>query len=263
MLISLPMYDINPDDVDLFWSRLRQRLVRLGVCAVPPALSRDADIHRHWRAEDLLLSQTCGYPLTTQLPQVQVVGQFHYTASGCEGGDYRSLLIVRNGDVSTSLADFRGRIAVCNSVDSHSGYNILRAMVAPLAVNGTFFARVLISGSHRQSLAWVRDGRAAIAAIDCVTWALLKRQRPAELRGIKVIEDTPSAPGLPLITAAATPPALLTLLRQALRQTVQDPANRTICDALLIRDFRPVSRADYQPIEHMREQAARWGVVRL
>jgi hypothetical protein len=57
---------------------------------------------------------------------VQVVGCFHYAAPGCEGFHYRSFLVVREEDRHLTLADFRGRRAVCNSADSQSGYNALR-----------------------------------------------------------------------------------------------------------------------------------------
>jgi hypothetical protein len=49
----------------------------------------------HWRSDALLLSQTCGFPLVTQLPDVQTVGCFHYSAPGCDGFHYRSLLVTR------------------------------------------------------------------------------------------------------------------------------------------------------------------------
>lgn len=88
-----------------------------------------------------MLSQTCGYPLVTQLPEVQTVGCFHYAAPGCEGRRYRSLLVVREADSHRMLGDFLGRRAVCNAEHSQSGYNVLRKMVAPLSREGRFFQR--------------------------------------------------------------------------------------------------------------------------
>lgn len=86
----------------------------------------ESDLLNHWQQPALILSQTCGYPLVTQLPEVQVVGCFHYTAAGCEGSHYRSFLVTRSEDRPLTLADFRGRRAVCNSPDSQSGYHALR-----------------------------------------------------------------------------------------------------------------------------------------
>jgi ABC-type phosphate/phosphonate transport system substrate-binding protein len=117
---------------------VRELLLARGIAVSSPS-SPPADLLSHWRQPDLLLSQTCGYPLVTLLPEVQTVGCFHYSAPGCEGIDYRSLLVARAADNARSLADFRGRRAICNSPDSQSGYNVLLKMVAPLAREGRFF----------------------------------------------------------------------------------------------------------------------------
>ncbi len=105
----------------------------------PPAAD-PGDLLAHWRQPTLLLSQTCGYPLVTQLPEVQTVGCFHYAAPGCEGRRYRSLLVVREADSHRMLGTF-GRRAVCNAEHSQSGYNVLRKMVAPFSREGRFFQR--------------------------------------------------------------------------------------------------------------------------
>ncbi len=64
---------------------------------------------------------------------------------------------------------------MCNAEHSQSGYNVLRKMVAPLSREGRFFSAVMFSGSHRQSLRELQQENADIAAIDCVTYALLQR----------------------------------------------------------------------------------------
>jgi len=187
-----------------------------------------------------------------------LVGTFHYQAPGCTGRDYRSWLVAR--DKQATLADFNGRRAVANSLDSHSGYNALRFVAA---LQGVRFSQLLLSGGHRQSLAALRDSQADIAAIDCVSWALLARYEPDALRGLHIIGETPAAPGLPLITAAPTSVDRLERLRIALHQLVNDPAWRTACDDNLIGGFSPVQRDDYQGVQAWEQQAAALGVTRL
>lgn len=244
--IAFPMYDLHRPDSEALIRALSDLLAARGVAVTP--VWPDKDLLTHWQDDDLLLSQACGYPLVTRLPEVQTVGCFHYSAPGCEGIRYRSLLVVRQSDRHKTLADFRGSRAVCNAPDSQSGYNVFMQTIAPLAQHGTFFRDIIFSGSHRQSLVEIGEGRADIAAIDCVTFALLQRHAPLLIANLAVIGKTPAAPGLPLITAERTPPALLALLRDALRQLVSDPAYRMLCAALLIRDFSDVSRADYASI---------------
>lgn len=256
--LAFPMYGVNQADNERLWQAVQRLLLERGLAVNPWS---GEDLHAHWQSGDLLLSQTCGFPLVTQLPEVHTVGCFHYTAPGCEGIHYRSFLVAREANAGKTLADFRGQRAVCNSVDSQSGYNALRKMVAPLAEQGRFFTQTSLSGSHRQSLIALAEGRADIAAIDCVTWALLQRHEPELVEGLSVVGETPLAPGLPLITAGDA--STVELLRDALRALVSDPQYRSVCEAMLIGGFSAVSREPYSLLLAWRDEAAELGVTRI
>ncbi|MDI3362103.1 PhnD/SsuA/transferrin family substrate-binding protein [Lelliottia sp. V89_10] len=256
--LAFPMYGVNQADNERLWQAVQRLLLERGLAVSGWS---GEDLLAHWQSGDLLLSQTCGFPLVTQLPEVKTVGCFHYTAPGCEGLHYRSFMVARVADAGKTLADFRGQRAVCNSVDSQSGYNALRKMVAPLAEQGQFFAQTSLSGSHRQSLKALAEGRADIAAIDCVTWALLQRHEPELVEGLSVVGETPLAPGLPLITAGEA--STVELLRDALRALVSDPQYRSVCEAMLIGGFSAVSREPYSLLLAWRDEAAELGVTRI
>jgi ABC-type phosphate/phosphonate transport system substrate-binding protein len=51
----------------------------------------------------------------------------------------------------------------------------------------------MFSGSHRQSLRELQQENADIAAIDCVTYALLQRHQPQALAGLVAIGWSPDA----------------------------------------------------------------------
>lgn len=230
--IAFPMYDVFPVATDaLAAAMLRQ---------FPGShFLRPAKLLPHWRDEHLLLSQTCGYPLVTLLPDVQVVGQFHYTAAGCDGGNYRSKLLIRNTDKGKALADFRGRVAACNSPDSQSGY---RALLNSTHHDEYFFRATVWTGSHRLSLKALQTGSADIAAIDCVSLALFGRYDPLLLKGLSILGETALTPGLPLITSKRTSAKTLEKLRAALSEMAE---RREIAEGLLIGGFSPASRRDY------------------
>jgi len=254
-IASLPMYDADPGAVDAWWQALARALQAEGLGDVPRSLARPVDLDAHWRDPRLLLSQSCGYPLvTTLLASVQVVGGFHYTAPGCAGLSYRSELVARVDDAE-AIAAYRGRVAAISSLDSHSGCNALRGLVAPLARDGTFFGDRLISGSHRGSLAAVRAGDADIAAIDCVSLAGFRRHEPERLRGLRVVGSTARAPGLPLVTSRLTSPAELGALRRALHAACGDPALADVRAALFIGGFEVVSAQAWQVIADVRRSA--------
>ena len=226
-------------------------------------MSWPQDLLPHWRDDRLLLSQTCGYPLVELLPDVQLVGTFLSSAQGCDGQRYRSWLVVRSADENLTLSDFRGRRAVCNSNDSHSGFNSLRYVIAPLAQDGTFFSATRFSGSHRQSLAALRAGEADIAAIDCITWALLRRNFPQELAGLEIIGETPLCAALPLITSAKTSAATLEKLRSALSELTSDKRYQDLLAESLIGGFSVTEREFYDEVQAWEKQAAALGVTAL
>lgn len=259
MQVSLPMYGVGREQAESFWQVLRDKLLRLGLPAAPERLSWPDDLAQHWRRDDLLLSQTCGYPLVSTLSQVQLIGTYHYRVEGCGGPNYRSWLVVRAGDPGERLADFRGRTVAYNSTDSQSGYNGLRALIAPLAQDGKFFGAAMASGAHYQSLKLIRSGQADIAAIDSISMELLRRAQPQALEGLKIIGRTAAVPGLPLITAAGTPPEQVEILRAGARAMLDE----AVSDRLLIGDFSLVPRSAYQIITVLEQQAAAQGVTAL
>ena len=91
----------------------------------------------------------------------------------------------------------------------------------------------------------MQRGKSDIAAIDCVTWALLERHEPERLAGLAAFDRTPLTPGLPLITSRRTSPETLSAIRDALRELVSAPEYREVCAAVLIGGFSVVTRQAY------------------
>lgn len=238
-IAALPMYDLQPAAVQAWWQGVAAALREEGIAGVPDTLQWPADLDAHWRDPALLLSQTCGHPLVTRLQgAVQVVGAMRYGAPGCEGIDYRSVLLAREGDAAT-LAQFAGRTAAVNDLGSYSGCIALRKAVAAAGGDAGFFSRVQVTGSHRASIAALRAGTADIAAIDAVTHALIARHQPELLNGLRGIGFTAAAPGLPLITALGTSAADVQALQRALQAACRAPALAELRRALLIEGFEP------------------------
>jgi ABC-type phosphate/phosphonate transport system substrate-binding protein len=255
-LAALPMYDLPEvaEATDALWSALARRLRESGVKDVPDRLQRGDDPRQVWRSPDLLLAQTCGYPLVHEFDgRLALIATPRYAVGGCEGPTYRSRMVVRSDDTRERFRDFAGAVAAINSEDSHSGFNILRWRVAQEG-RSPFFGKVERTGAHLASLAAVQSGKADIAAIDCVTYALLERNRPAALAGIRVIEDTPPAPALPFVTATRATQQELGVLRRALAETVSDPALASAREALLLSGIEELPLERYQAIRDYARQ---------
>ncbi|KAL1876873.1 hypothetical protein VTK73DRAFT_9103 [Phialemonium thermophilum] len=264
---ALPMYD--PPELheanDALWGAISSRLVTGGLSAVPDRLTRTDDMGELWRQDGLLLlGQTCGYPLMKEFPgRFQLVATPLYQAEGCEGPFHRSAIVVRHDSPANHLGDLRGGHCAVNDWASNTGMNLLRARIAPLATDGSFFGRVTVSGSHRQSLEWVAAGTADVAAIDCVTLALLRNIAPDLVAAVKILDWTARSPALPLITAAETDSATLELLRRALRDVVTDPGLAATSKDLLIKDFKLVPLQVYRAVLDFEEDAIKSGYPTL
>ena len=263
---ALPMYDLPElaDANDALWAGLAERLRARGVAGVPAALTRGRATHALWTDPSLLLAQTCGYPLATALHgQVKVVSTPRYRARGCEGPFYRSAVVVRAADTAANLADLRGGRCALNEPTSNSGMNLLRAEIAPLAGRGHFFSAVQITGSHLASAEAVAEGRAEVAAIDCVTFAQLQRFRPALTRQLKVLSWTVRSPGLPLVTAKQTGRAVENALHAAIADIAVAPELREARAELLLDGFNTLSPAHYRAVLYLEQIAADQGYPHL
>ena len=251
MIASLPMHDL-PELATAtadWWAGLRRHLAEAGIDDLPATLTRPAEPHAHWLEPDLVFGQTCGYPLTHELVgKVLLLATPRYAAEGCSGTTYVSRLVVRADDPARSIVDLMNRRAAYNERQSQSGYNVLRHLVAPHADGKPFFGETIESGAHRRSLAMVRENQADVAAIDCVTLALIGQVAPAELQGIRVLCESARAPALPYITSLRTTSDRMARLRQGLSAACTDPALAATRRSLMIAGCEILPLASYDEI---------------
>ncbi len=263
---SLPWYD--PPEVqhanDLLWSGMAQRLRKFGVKNVPDRLNRSIHYERQWMSPNFLFGQACGYDVAiANTAYLQVVATPRYRADGCCGNRYSSYVVVRQASTATCLKDLRGSRCVINTPTSHSGMNILRALVAPLHHSGRFFTNVQVSGSHEASLRRLQAGEADLAAIDCVTYELFERHRPALHEGLRILCQTKQLPAPPFVTSKATRADTVNLLRAALTETLNDSAVSQAKEDLLLDGVDLVATADYRAIEELEYDAHELGYSEL
>ncbi len=265
-LAGLPMYDL-PDlrwAHDAWWQALARAFRAAGIAEVPSTLDRTLGHRGLWARPDLLFGQACGYPLTHEFAgRLALVATPCYAAPGCAGASYRSWILVRDDSAVARLEQLAGSRAAINDRASQSGCNALKALVAPLAKDGRFFAAVAVTGGHLASVAAVREGRADVAAIDCVTYALVARHRPSALFGTRVIAASASAPALPYVAAVGTDPRILERIQAGLRAALTDRTSEAARAALLIAGVEFLPLAAYGVIRAQERAAAELGYPEL
>ncbi len=265
-LASLPMYDLPElrGAHAALWGGIARQLRQAGIADVPAALCQERPASEVWGDPELLLSQCCGADLMGAFAgRLRVVATPYYAAPGCGQAGYASLMVVAQGSDVRELEDLRGRLVAINDPESHSGANALRALIAPLSRGGHFFATVKVSGAHAESLALVASGAADVAAIDCVTHALLARHRPAALAGTRVLCRTAAAPAPPYVTRADAADGLVQSLQAALRAACNAPELKAARAGLLLDGIELLAASAYRRIPAFGRLAARHGYPML
>lgn len=243
------MYDMaeTAAATDAWWAGLARHFGESGMADVPRNLTRPGEGAAFWLRNDLLFSQTCGYPFLTALAgQVSLLATPCYDAPGCEDADYCSLVLVAETSGCDRFEDLRGRRCAINGVDSWSGHHALRLLIAVEGWAGGKFCDVLETGSHAASIKAIASGKADFAAVDCVTHANLARHRPAAVEGTRVLCRTPAMPGLPLIAGRAASPADVEAMRRSLTAALEDPHLVEVRAKLGITGMRWLRNGDYE-----------------
>lgn len=237
---SLAMYPFDGlrSAYDALWTAIRDRLRAAGVDDVPDHLDWDVDLHASWADPQLLLGNTCGWPLVTELEgTVAVVGSFDMQVPFAADGRYRSVLVAAK---PLPLAEWRTRpdtVLAVNTLDSLSGW------VSLAHEWGAVPDHPMVTGGHLHSMRAVASGAAHVASIDAVSFEHIVQSEPMT-GGVHVIGHGPVVPTLPLVCAAQHA-HLVPAVRDAVAGAVADPSLRDVVATLRIRGFVPLDRSAF------------------
>lgn len=258
--IACGMYAFN-DELRAAWQALFTRFIRHAESTPPisPEIVFDAG-ESVLRDPAMLLGHTCGYPLMTRYAGVlEPIAAPVFDAEGCDGLRYSSHFIVAADSGLESLEACRGRVVAINGYDSNSGMNVLRHALAALDPGDRFFSGVEVTGGHRASVEAVAAGRADLAAIDCVTLALLGDADPGLVARVRSIGSSARSTGLPFVVpAGASTGRLAAALAAACAQLPKDARRR-----LRLVGIEPVTLDDYASIVTLEHEARDAGYKRL
>jgi len=256
---ELPMY-VAPENIAVANERWLGAIAqRLSIERLPMT---DLSLAALWQHPRLLLAQTCGYPLMTLLQgHVRLIGRPHYELPDARAGFHCSLILARADDPRQDLGAFAGCRGVINSPDSNTGMNLLRHSIAPYQRGGQFFSSLKISGGHRESLRWLRDGRAELAAVDSVTFAYLQRDAGHEVGNLRIVARTAGSPTLPFIAGLDVDADDGETLRSVMNETLQLLPD--VSQTLGLVEVLPAREEDYQILLAYERQAATLGLEYL
>ncbi|MEE9313116.1 MAG: PhnD/SsuA/transferrin family substrate-binding protein [Rhizobiaceae bacterium] len=247
MIASLSMYDW-PElraETNAFWAVLAKRFQAAGFDA-PVSLLQGQENAAHWLRDDLLFSQTCGYPFATELiGKVHLLGTPHYDVEGCEEAHYSSAILVRRDSGFDSLEDARAGRFAFNGRGSLSGYRCLSLLVG---IVENWFSNSMESGGHRTSASMVANGEADVAALDAVCWDMFQRFEPEAAKKLRVLQWTPKLPALPYITSGSFKADELKLLRLAVSEAIDEIKVNGVGKALKLAGYSLLEESEYRPL---------------
>ena len=243
---ALAMYPLAGlrEPYDALWAALSERLDAAGVPGVPRGLEWERDLHETWGDPELLLGNTCGWPLVTELEgAVAVVGSFDMNVPFASGGRYRSVLVAGRPLPFATWRERPDTVIAVNTLDSLSGW------VSFAHEWGAVPHQPVVTGGHLHSMRAVADGTAHVASIDAVTFEHVVHSEPMT-GGLHVVGHGPLVPTLPLVCAARHA-HLVPVLRDAVVATLADPAMRDVLVALRIRGFVPFDRSAFDHLSSL------------
>jgi len=214
-----------------------------------------------WQRDDIGCAFICGYPWSTwsgeRRPLPLAVPRPSNSLSE-RRPRYWSDVVVRADSRFASLADLLGARMAYTSVDSQSGYQALRTMLADRASGRTLFAAMVGPlVTPRRVVDAVLAGDADAGPLDSYCHDLLRRHETAVAARLRVVASTPLTPMPLLATAAATPADVRARLTAALLAVPVD------ADALQIDGFATVDPEAYAVLAQRAAQADRAGYTRL
>jgi ABC-type phosphate/phosphonate transport system substrate-binding protein len=263
---SLPMYPFPEATAATvaFWDALRVRLVAGGLDIRDVVFEGARASMPEGIGPNVLFSQICGYPLFKVFrDQGTILATPSFVFAGCEGPYHCAFFMVRATDPAERLEDLRGRVFGCNSRLSNSGMNLPRLALARLAEGRPFFRKVVITGGHLASLDHLYRGTVDVCAIDCVTWGLLRRFRPAAAMHYRILAQTARSPSPPLVTSATTDARTVATLRESLDTLFSDPATTRVRETLGLTTVSVLNTSAYKWLADYEKEAEDLGYPNL
>jgi phosphonate transport system substrate-binding protein len=164
---------------------------------------------------------------------------------------YYSDVIVSSDSPYTSFVDLQGCTWAYNERASHSGYNLVYASLLDREKSLDYFAEMIATGSHLQSLQAVLAGRADATALDSHLLDVLLLQQPDLAKRIRVIDMLGPSTIPPIVISRELDHGLKQCVRAALISMHEDSHVAAELHKGCIERFVPVCDADYDDLRAM------------
>lgn len=213
-----------------------------------------AEIVELLRQGDLDVAWLCGYPFVQEEAWLDLLVAPVYAGQPL----YRSYLIVPQSDRETStITDLQGGFFAYSDPDSLSGYHLPRhAIFATGADPDAYFARTVMSWTHRNAVEAVADQLVDGAAVDGYVWDMLQRHEPGVTDRTRIVSRSRFHGFPPIVARDGLPAEDARHCREVLGAMDAHDEGREILAALGLDGFAPVDPALYDSVRRIADEMA-------
>lgn len=153
-------------------------------------------------------------------------------------GKYYSYTIVRKDSPYKTWADLKGKSYTFNDTGSNSGYNLPRAKLVSLgAKDWKYFSKVVVSGSHEESIRLVANGVVDASSVDSLVLDYDRSVKDPAALNVRIIEHLGPAGIPPVVISKKADPAIKQALMNVLLAMHNDPEGKKILEKALVTRF--------------------------
>jgi ABC-type phosphate/phosphonate transport system substrate-binding protein len=246
------MYAVNAT-VSAAWRTLLEWVIaRAGVPCEVIDYPAPAPLPALWARPDAGCVFMCGYPIATAMPPPRILAlPVPDLARYGNAPVYCTDIVVRADSPLRQLPDIFGRRFAFTTVDSQSGYQAPRRLLAPFAHDhgGRLFeSTVGPLTTPRNVVEAILSGAADAGPLDSYWHHLLRHHEPDGAAQLRVLATTPMTPIPALVATSTVPEAIAQRLTAALLAVDVADELAPIRETLLLRRFDALAANAYSTL---------------
>ncbi len=166
---------------------------------------------------------------------------------------YKSIFLVRAEDTAQTLANLAGKRIALVDPGSTSGNLVPRSMIKDDSgkTMEEFFGKVVYAGGHDAALMALLSGSVDVCAIQDVTYEQYSKERPDEMKKVRILASSSPIPQSPLAFRKDLDPAIKEKVRRAVLEAHEHGVRLDVKGQGDFEQFVAAGPDDFEPIAKM------------
>lgn len=181
-------------------------------------------------------------------------------------GKYYSYTIVKKDSKFKGWEDLRGKTYAFNDMGSNSGYNMPRHKLVSLGEKSwKYFSKVVVSGSHEESIRLVSEGIVDASSVDSLVLDYDRANGDPYSNKVRIVEvlgkDVGGLGAPPIVMSKKADLSKKTVIQDAFINMHNDPEGQKILERALLKKFIVGEDSNFDDIRRWEKDAQDAGFV--